>query len=404
MSCRRTALTLIELLVVIAIIALLIGLLLPGVSASREAARRTACINNQHNLGLAVNNFCDTKKRYPGYRNLQAFTSDHMARSISWVFPLLPYFEEGVIFDQHGPQGADRGSLPNQKLSVMVCPSDALSERTSYENSVSFNSYVVNAGQIDAPSSLQVPGDWRANGIFVDRFPYDLNGYDVRFETVTLKYVSVNDGLSKTLMVSENCDSGDWYDDTEALTGFVWEPQLLDGAPAPQVTRRMNEGIGESSLAIYQNSDNMHVAAKAEWRSALTSSKDLNEGALLACTGCWPGSSVVGPPGHPVINPPNFTNPTTPTDPQSPDEPPSSQTPDIGKLGDVRFARPASMHAGGVIVTFADGHVRFVREDMDYLVYALLMTPNGAASQIAGSDTPSPAIFRETLLQQADVD
>jgi type II secretory pathway pseudopilin PulG len=124
---------------VIAIIGILVALLLPAIQAAREAARRTQCINNLRQSGIALMNYESAKKKLPEGAT-QRYGNDPETGSpysgdptmFSWVSLLMPYVEEAGLYgtvDWTIPLGERNDSVPPDtshhiSFETYKCPSD----------------------------------------------------------------------------------------------------------------------------------------------------------------------------------------------------------------------------------------------------------------------------------------
>lgn len=217
MKQRRKGFTLIELLVVIAIIAVLIALLLPAIQQAREAARRSQCINNLKQIGLAMHNYIDTHNTLPVGRYECCWGT--------WQSAVLPFLESGELFDSYNSDNkfgiptdfqrynhATNTTVTTHRFNVYTCPSDA--PQAPFGNITSHN-YSANYGNTGYGQQANL------NGVEFKGAPF--SNY-TRCETPA----GIRDGMSKTIMIGEvrQAEGSDlrgfgWWSDASSFTTYL---------------------------------------------------------------------------------------------------------------------------------------------------------------------------------------
>ena len=167
---NRRGFTLIELLVVIAIIAILIGLLIPAVQKVREAAQRTQSTNNLKQLGLAIHGISTAYNGQPLPPSYGLYAGNTMSASI--FFYMLPYIEQGNLYDQYF--NTANTSVPNTGVvvSTYVAPLDPSNPANDTHISYASNAAVFGATDQGTVKMTDISG---AKGttqtvLFMERF------------------------------------------------------------------------------------------------------------------------------------------------------------------------------------------------------------------------------------------
>lgn len=235
----RRAFTLVELLVVIAIIAILVALLLPAVQAAREAARRTQCLNNFRQIGIALHNYHSAVGTFPygkfGCGSLSVPGCTDVFFGLGWSTLILPYAEEGLVHDAFdysiSPYQIWSGKniyVGSKRIGMYACPSDPQDE-------------LINVGT-DGPRNTI---DWwktNAGGVADSMTAWELHlqwtiwkGDGMLMNVQTFQVGDVFDGTSQTLFVgevtggdagfnpsSQSCSWSGQSPRTKDIDGHVW--------------------------------------------------------------------------------------------------------------------------------------------------------------------------------------
>ena len=149
------AFTLVELLVVIAIIATLAAILFPVFARARENARRTSCISNLKQIGMAALQYNQDYDDYMPLTLMDSFYTDGTLRS-TWVDTTQPYIKSDQVY-QCPSDGDSSWDTPVSVYGPESSAPPLIKRFSSYQ----VNAYLINWGFSPLPyahlSALQSP-------------------------------------------------------------------------------------------------------------------------------------------------------------------------------------------------------------------------------------------------------
>ncbi len=363
--------TLIELLVVIAIIAVLIALLLPAVQAAREAARRSQCINNLKQLGLAVHNYHSTYNALPAECVWMAATNFPTGGTAgsngswgwnqSWAVVLLPNLEQTPMYNAMNvawtPDQPANSTIAYNNILTLLCPSDNQKARPNYPWAPT--NYAGNqggpgiirhwSGTFETPFTCSTSNQMPING-----WPVGTCWWGADSNLAYFGLEGVTDGSSNTGLFSE-----------KLLGASTQDPQpIIGSSTAKRGIYLLNPSAPLNGYATGNPTYALQLMQMCNSQPGLTAG---NTSWLLGWA--W----VMSYPWHGANN--RYDHYNTPNKLTCLIQ---NETTGSGLWGGASgLVTPSSNHPGGVNVCFTDGHVQFLKDSVNPQTWWALGTKNG---------------------------
>jgi prepilin-type N-terminal cleavage/methylation domain-containing protein/prepilin-type processing-associated H-X9-DG protein len=356
---RRQGFTLIELLVVIAIIAVLIALLLPAVQAAREAARRSQCVNNLKQLGLAVQNYHSSTNALPamvtflGPAYLTNATGPGWGWCAGWPIAIASHMEQQTLVNAFNfnmqSDLPENSTVGYTAVASLLCPSESQAQRPAHPWApLNYHGNWGGPGVVEAWTGTIVPNE--------TNFPMSWGWPPQNKAYFGLQ--SVSDGTSNTALFSEK------------LLGLAGNPVVNPGG------RNGNRGYYKVATAGYNLPPNTATNEALTFLNACKSAPSTTNSFNSVSSGAY---WTFGYPWNVGNN--AYTHFNTPNGLSCID----SQGHNDGDNGGINgIVTATSNHSGGVNVGFTDGSVRFVKDSVAVATWWALGTRNGG--EVISSD------------------
>lgn len=228
---KSSGFTLIELMAVLAVIGLMVSLLIPAVQSARESARRTTCMNQLRQMGLALQMTEQSHGQYPSDGWGFGWVTDGnkgvgVDQPGGWVYPLLPALEMQQVHDL-GRTEDGRLTMMQTPLPILACPSRRGSELKPYTlktvelrnvarpKNAAKTDYAICAGDREIRvGSGPTSDDPFTVGAY--RWP-EIEASGISFVRSTFRARDVTDGLSHTMAIGEKALAVHHYAGGESL-------------------------------------------------------------------------------------------------------------------------------------------------------------------------------------------